>query len=108
MPSSFRLYLLGGFHLENAGHPIALARRKAASLLAYLALNPEAHAREKLAALFWGDSTDADARRVLRVTLTDLRRVLGEEAFLGGRDTLQLNPAFPLWVDANDFVHLED
>ncbi len=108
MISSVNLYLLGSFRLEQAGQPIALARRKAASLLAYLALHPEAHAREKLAALFWGESTDADARRALRVILTDLRHALGEEAFLGNRDTLQLNPTFTLSVDAVGFKRLKD
>ncbi len=103
-----RLYLLGRFQLERQGERIQFPRRKAESLLAYLALHPEEHAREKLAALFWGDSTDADARRSLRVTLTDLRRALGEEAFIGGRDALQLNPDFPLWVDAKEFMEIGD
>src|SRR5574341_1970404 len=107
-PMPLRLYLLGRFQLERQGERIQLRRRKAESLLAYLALHPEEHAREKLAALFWGDSTDADARRSLRVTLTDLRRALGEEALLGGRDTLQLNPDFPVWVDAIEFMKIGD
>src|SRR5574341_1278944 len=107
-PMPLRLYLLGRFQLERNGERIQFPRRKAESLLAYLALHPEEHAREKLAALFWGDSTDADARRSLRVTLTDLRRALGEEAFIGGRDALQLNPDFPLWVDAKEFMEIGD
>lgn len=100
---SFRLALLGAFCLERDGESLKLPRRKGEALLAYLALYPQEHAREKLAALFWGDSTDEDARRALRVALTDLRKALGPDAFLGERDTLQLDPDFPLWVDAREF-----
>jgi DNA-binding SARP family transcriptional activator len=60
---AFHLYLLGSFRLESrkphgtAGREartIRLPTRKAESLLAYLALFPERHVREKLASLFWG------------------------------------------------------
>ena len=76
--------------------------RKTESLLAYLALHPVAggHGREKLAALFWGDTSDEDARRSLRVTLSALRKALSENCLLTDRETVQINPAWPLWVDA--------
>ena len=35
---------------------------KELSLLAFLAIEPGAHSREELAALLWGESSDADAR----------------------------------------------
>ncbi len=97
-----RLSVLGPFRLEVAGHPVALPTRKAESLLAYLALHPEpaGHSRERLAALFWGDSSDADARRSLRVALAGLRKALGGDPFTGDREVIGLDPAFPLWVDA--------
>lgn len=97
-----RLYLLGAFRLELAGELISLPTRKAESLLAYLALHPEprGHRRERLAAMFWGDSSDADARRSLRVALTALRKALGGEPFTGDRDAIALDLAYPLWVDA--------
>src|SRR6187549_2621507 len=94
---SFRLYLLGTFRLEQNGEPVPLHTRKDASLLAYLALHPQEHAREKLAALFWGDSSDRDARRSLRVALTKLRAKLGADALLGDYASLQLNPDLDLW-----------
>ncbi len=102
-----RLFLLGAFRLEIAGQPVALPTRKAEALLAYLALHgePAGHSRERLAALFWGDSTDADARRSLRVALTGLRKALGGDPFTGDRDTIGLDPAYPLWTDA---LALED
>lgn len=106
MADPFRLSLFGGFRLERDGVELKLPRRKSQALLAYLALYPREHSREKLAALFWGDSTDADARRALRVVLTDLRQVFGPDAFLADRDTLQLNPDFPLTLDAREFLAL--
>lgn len=99
-PGPTKLFLLGGFRLERDGTEVSLPRRKVEALLAYLTLYPQEHPREKLAALFWGDSTDADARLSLRVALANLRSALGENLLLADRETVQLNPAFPLWCDA--------
>jgi predicted ATPase/DNA-binding SARP family transcriptional activator len=99
--SRFRLYLLGQFRLEDAGRPVRLPTRKAASLLAYLALHPQPHSREHLAALLWGDVPHAQATASLRTALSSLRTRLGAEALLSDRHTVQLNPAFPLWMDAH-------
>src|SRR5689334_18069952 len=95
-----RLYLLGRFCLERGGAPIVLPRRKLQLLLAYLALRPQLHAREQLAARFWGDHSDTSARSSLRNALPILRKRLGPDLLLIDRETVQLNPAFPLWVDA--------
>jgi predicted ATPase/DNA-binding SARP family transcriptional activator len=99
-PPSFHLYLCGSFILERAGQPVRLTTRKAESLLAYLALHPGEHSRETLAAAFWGESPDEDARRSLRVALTSLRKLLGEETFEATRTTLRFNPNALPWVDA--------
>lgn len=102
----YRLSLLGPFRLERLPAPgqpserVALYSRKVESLLAYLALFPGEHAREQLAALLWGDSTDAQARASLRRALNNLRQALGEDALLADRETVQLNPGLPLLVDA--------
>ncbi len=98
-----RVYLLGSFRLERQGRSIHLPTRKAESLCAYLALHPEPHPREKLAALLWGGSTDAQARHSLRTALASLRRALGEDVLLADRETVQINPDFPVWVDAHGF-----
>jgi predicted ATPase/DNA-binding SARP family transcriptional activator len=106
-PTSLNLYLFGSFRLERDGQPLRLPTRKTESLLAYLALHPDPpQSREYLAALYWGDSTDEQARRSLRVALTSLRKLLGDSVFETGRDTLQLNPHAPLWVDAYEFTRL--
>ncbi len=98
-----RFYLLGRFRVESEIGPIHLPRRKVESLLAYLLLHPETHPREKLAALFWGDSPDAEARHSLRTALATLRQDLGTDLLLADRDTVQLNPAYPLWSDVHEF-----
>ncbi len=102
-PELLRLYFLGTFRVERKGQTIRLSTRKHESLLAYLALFPEPHLREKLAALFWGDVTDEQARLSLRVALSTLRKELGNVLFRADRDTVQLNPDCHVWVDAREF-----
>src|SRR5262249_48987854 len=54
--------------------------KKAQALLAYRVVEPgEAHPRDKLAALLWGDSSDQQARHSLRQTLLALEESLGED-----------------------------
>lgn len=101
--SSPRLHLFGPFRLERDGQPIRLPTRKIESLLAYIVLHPGVHSREKLATLFWGDTTDAQARASLRNALPVLRRLLGEELLIVDRETVQLNNEFPLWTDIAEF-----
>ncbi len=100
---AFRLFLLASFHLEKDSKTIRLPTRKVESLLAYLTLFPEQHPREKLAALLWGDSTDEQARHSLRTALAAMRKELGEDVLIADRETVQLNPDHPLWVDALEF-----
>jgi predicted ATPase/DNA-binding SARP family transcriptional activator len=101
--SSLRVYLFGHFRMESQTGPIQLPTRKVEALLAYLILNPNPHSRELLAALLWGDTTDARARASLRNALSILRRKISNDLLLADRATVQLNPYFPLWVDALDF-----
>src|SRR5215467_12278930 len=103
-----RLYLLGAFRLERGTRTLRLSTHKADSLFAYLALHPEKHPREKLAALFWGDATDEQARHSLRSALSALRKALGDEAIRTDRETAQLNPEFALWVDDREFQQIAD
>jgi predicted ATPase/DNA-binding SARP family transcriptional activator len=103
-----RLYLFGRFRLERSGHPLHLPTIKIELLLAYLVLHPELHSREKLAALLWGDFSDAQARASLRNALAALRKLGGPDLLLTDRLTIQLNPDYPLWVDVWEFKKLED
>jgi len=101
--SPLRLSLLGTSRIERGAQMIHLPTRKIESLLAYLVLHPEPHPREKLAALLWGDVTDAQARGSLRKALTLLRKYLGSEILLADREAVQLNPGLSLWCDAREF-----
>jgi predicted ATPase/DNA-binding SARP family transcriptional activator len=98
-----RISLLGTFQLERDGSPIHLPTRKVEALLAYLALHPTSHTREKLATLFWGDVPDAQARASLRNALPALRKQLGEEVLIVDRETVQLNPNASVWIDVAEF-----
>lgn len=102
-PTRFHLYLMGTFRLERDGIPLPLPTHKTESLLAYLALHRGPYAREKLAALFWGDSTDAQARHSLNVALNRLRTTVSQDLLLTDRATVELNPDLNLWVDALAF-----
>ena len=97
-----QLYLLGTFLLQSDAETLHLPRRKVEALLAYLVLHPQAHTREQLAALFWGDVSDDAARTSLRTALGVLRKHLDAEILLVERATIQLNPAFPLWTDTRE------
>jgi DNA-binding SARP family transcriptional activator len=73
-----KLTLLGGFQAQlDAGAALVLPTRKTQALLAYLALPlGQAHPREKLASLLWGDMQDAQARGNLRHALSRIRKAL--------------------------------
>ncbi|WP_051310533.1 BTAD domain-containing putative transcriptional regulator [Bradyrhizobium sp. Cp5.3] len=91
------LALLGGFRLQtNLGEPVPLSTKKAGALLAYLVLHPgQAQARPKLAALLWGDRTEAQARDSLRQALSLLRKALSHidsRALVAHEDAIGFEP----------------
>src|SRR5688572_16850540 len=99
------LTLLGGFRARlDHDHPVVIAIKKSQALLAYLSLPlGQAHPRDKLAALLWGDMRDAQARAGLRQTLFTLRKVLGDPdplRLVG--ETVALDPALVV-VDVGAF-----
>ncbi|MHC4052684.1 AfsR/SARP family transcriptional regulator [Bradyrhizobium sp. 25ACV] len=104
------LALLGSFRLQmDTGEPIPLATKKTTALLAYLALHAgEAQARPKLAALLWGDHSEAQARDSLRQALSILRKALSRacpDALIAHEDTISLASA-ALEIDAKLFEYL--
>src|SRR5262245_22459670 len=95
---TLRLALLGGVQARlDTGDVLSLPSRKAQALLAYLGVHAgQAHPREKLAALLWGESREAQARDGLRHALAALRQALpGTEPpiLMSAGHTLALNPA---------------
>lgn len=96
--TALRLSLLGAFEARlDAGPALAFPRRKAQALLAYLCLHPgEPQARDKLAALLWGDTPDGQARHSLRQALAALRQSLAQSArtlLLDEGDAVAISPA---------------
>jgi WD40 repeat protein/basic membrane lipoprotein Med (substrate-binding protein (PBP1-ABC) superfamily)/DNA-binding SARP family transcriptional activator len=86
-----RVHLLGQFDVRYDGEAIRIPSRLAQSLFSLLVLNAGiAHRREKLAGLFWPDSTDANARTYLRQALWRIRKSL-DAAPISWRDYLQID-----------------
>src|SRR5688572_23472375 len=95
--TQLNLTLFGGFQARlSTGNPISLPTKKAQALLAYLALHPgQAHPRDKLATLLWGETGEEQARHSLRQTLVGLRKALanGVSNFVLDGDELSLDPS---------------
>lgn len=102
----FQLTLFGGFQLADAtGKMLTPATRKARALLAWLALTSDReHPREKIAALFWPDSDESQARHSLRQTLVELHRLIPEDyaALRATRDWISLDSQL-INIDAQVF-----
>ena len=73
-----RVRLFGGFALESDGVALPMPeRRRACSLLGWLALHPGMHPRSEVAGRFWPEVLDSSARKSLRTELVAVRRALG-------------------------------
>jgi DNA-binding SARP family transcriptional activator len=99
----YRVYLLGAFRVQRKSQLISLPTEKTRSLFSYLLLHAGVHSREKLATLFWGDSSEAKARGSLRKSLTFLRKALGDDVILADVETVQINPSLSFWIDVLEF-----
>jgi DNA-binding SARP family transcriptional activator len=71
--SHLSLALLGTPKILHAGQVVKFRSRKEQALLIYLASESGLHSREKIIALLWPDSDEAQGRTTLRRTLADLR-----------------------------------
>ena len=76
--SILQVSLLGVPRLRRDGVVCAVRLRKALALLSYLAVTGRLHSREELVALLWPEAGDHEGRSVLRSTLSELRRALGD------------------------------
>lgn len=104
-----QIQLLGGFELRDAsGARIGLPTRKSRLLLAYLALAAgRLQPRGRLAALFWSDRAEPQARASLRQELHALRQALADHepaGLLVSTAAVGLDPA----AVAIDVVLLEE
>ena len=98
MQDQLRLTFLGKLKFERNNRPLTLTSVKGQALLAYLAVTRQAHSRSALAGLLWSDMPEADARTNLRVTLSQLRKVVGD-VVIATRRTVELNLDSDLWLD---------
>jgi hypothetical protein len=100
-----RIRLFGPPQLSWNGAPLRFsAPIRALSLLVYLLLNrAEMKRRDAVAYALWPDTPEVEARSNLRYQLYYLSRVLpgGRDIpwIVGGKRTIQWNPAAPLWLD---------
>src|SRR3954452_5810232 len=101
--------LFGGLALEAERVALPLPeRRRARSLLGWLALHPGLHPRSEVAARFWPDVLDSSARKSLRTELVAVRRALGAangDVLVATRDMVGL-VGDGLVVDAREFERL--
>lgn len=102
-----KVRLLGQYDVRLDDQPVEIASRPAQALLAFLILNAgKAERREKLAALFWPESEEANARSYLRHALWRLRKSLGANEDNGGGFftaddfTIAFNASANYWLDA--------
>ncbi|MET0419659.1 MAG: BTAD domain-containing putative transcriptional regulator, partial [Actinoplanes sp.] len=106
MGQELRVRVLGATELAVDGRPlVGLASAKATALLVYLAVTGTTQSRSALAGLLWSDLPEATARANLRLALTKLRRALPAQ-LLVTRQTVALDPARPVWVDAVEVERL--
>ncbi len=100
--------LLGQFDVQRDSIRLVLPSRHAQSLFAYLVLTAgTSHRREKLAGLFWPDSTEENARRNLRQELWRVRKVVEPRGpglptlpyLLVDEIHLTFNPRSEYWLD---------
>jgi DNA-binding SARP family transcriptional activator len=100
-------HLLGGFRIRAGPEPVAgLDQARLQELLAYLLLHyGRPTARQRLAFLFWPDSTEKQARTNIRNLWHRLRRTLPDaDYFLAADDlAIQWRSDAPCWLDVAEF-----
>jgi predicted ATPase/DNA-binding SARP family transcriptional activator/Tfp pilus assembly protein PilF len=99
--SSFHIQTLGSLTIKRDDQIIEdFLTLKSSLLITYLAMNPGAHTRDRLATLFWSETTDSQALKNLRTILSDLRKRV-PEAITISRQTVQVTAIIS--VDAVEF-----
>lgn len=96
--------LIGTFNIISDGKPVIISSRAAQSLFAYLILSAGTlHRREKLAGIFWPDTTEEKARAYLRHELWRIRKALPPKSkarYLIADDiNISLNSSAEYWLD---------
>ena len=88
---------------------VGFPAQQASLLLCYLLLNPHAHHRERLAAVFWEDSSAHISRKNLSQTLWRLRHILqsvdapADDYLVIEKDRIIFNKESAYWLDIEIF-----
>jgi TolB-like protein/DNA-binding SARP family transcriptional activator len=99
-----RIRLFGPPRFERDGRTVALGRRKAMALAAFLAAAGGSRGREALTALLWPENDPASARAEMRRTLSLLTSTFGPGVIEADRTTVAF--AADAWVDVAHFRSL--
>src|SRR4051812_20621220 len=99
-----QVHLLGQFDIRSDGKRVTIPSRAAQSLFAFLILSAGTlHRREKIAGMFWPETTDESARRYLRQELWRIRKalsVVAPDVYLTAEElTLTFDPQSDYWLD---------
>jgi predicted ATPase/DNA-binding SARP family transcriptional activator len=105
--------LLGRFDIRCDGKTVLISSRAAQSLFAYLILTAgTSHRREKLAGMFWPDTTEEKARAYLRHELWRIRKALSPKSnsdyFLADDINISFNPSAEYWLDVNILTNVSE
>lgn len=85
--------LLGPLQVAVHGRPIVVDTRKALAIVALVAGEGRAFARDEIAAMFWPEADGDAARGALRRTLSALRAALGQTGLIIDRAQVSLDTA---------------
>ena len=113
MPT-LKVCLFGSPTITGDDIPLSIVSQKAQALFYFLISHRQPHSREKLATLFWGETSDRQAKASLRNTLYELRRDLSsgsgtaQEYIVAESNTLCFNPKADYWLDVEEFEKLLD
>ena len=99
------LSLFGSPVLRFGSKPVEGLRAKSMAILAYLAVENRPVGRDTLAAMFWPESGQSQARGNLRTSMHNLSSILGSEVILSGRERVEIRTS-GLGVDVLRFRSL--
>lgn len=103
MTAVLEIQLFGGLQIRQNGAPISgFVSSKVPALLVYLAFTQRPFQRDALAALLWGEMTEADAKNNLRQALANLRKLLNTHLIIT-RDTVAFDTAVSHTLDTLEF-----
>src|SRR5688572_30098099 len=105
--------LIGKFDIKYGGKPVIISSRATQSLFAFLILNAgTSHRREKLAGMYWPDTTEEKARAYLRHELWRIRKALLSQSkvdyLLADDINISFNSSAEYWLDVTALKNVSE